>query len=594
MEPVSEGTKRPLLDSYFSFIESLKASDKLLFFIVALVFLASSAFVIINTSEKFKETVATDGGVLTEGIVGTPRFVNPVLAITRADQDIVGLVYSGLLRLGEDGELKNDIAESLTISDDGLVYNIVLRNDVYFHDDTQLTSEDVAYTIALIQDPLLKSPLRGNWNDVSLEIINEHELNFVLKEPYAPFIENLTVGILPKHVWGDLSIEQLPFSQHNTEPVGSGPYMLVDVDYNESGLINAYTLKAFPRNGQTAKISNITLSFYQNEETLIEAFDDNKFQNTSAFSYETLNHINTDQYRIIEQPLPRVFSVFFNQNKSAVLRDSAVRSALSLVIDREKLIESALDDHSVPTTSTVPPGFLAVESLDATTTEAKEDISTTTPLLRQAETILIDAGWEQQADGSWQKEIDDVPTTLAVTITTANSDVFEKTATFIKSAWDELGVETNIALFSQSDLVQAVIRPRDYQALLFGIDLGRSVDLYPFWHSSQKDDPGLNVSLYTNITTDKLLEKARTTQDATERVESLRSFEEEIQSEMPAIFLYSPTFTYVVKNGINTTIPERIVRASERWSEVHTWHMNESHVWPIFTDEKLHLSNENN
>lgn len=581
MEPSQEGVRRPLFDRYFSFVESLKPSDKLLFLFVFCVFLTSSFFVLFETSEQNKQTVATDGGTLTEGIVGTPRFVNPVLAITRADQDMVALIYSGLLRLNADGELVNDIAESITISDDGLVYNIVLRKDVYFHDGSPLSSTDVAYTIGLIQDPLLKSPLRGNWNDVTLEVLGEHEVNFVLEEPYAPFIENLTVGILPKHIWGDLSIEQLPFSQHNTEPVGTGPYQLLEVDYNESGLINAYTLTASDRSGHTAKISNITLNFYQNEETLIEAFDEGEFENTSAFSYETLTHIDTARYTIAEQPLPRVFSVFFNQNKSAALRDEAVRKALNVAIDRDALIEMALNGHGVPTTSPVPPGFLQVQSTDATTTTT--EIATTTPRIRQAEDILIGSGWEQQEDGSWQKDIDDVPTKLSITLTTANSEVFERTAEYLKSTWAELGVETNVAFFDQTDLVQAVIRPRDYQALLFGIDMGRSLDLYPFWHSSQKDDPGLNISLYTNITTDKLLETARTTQDEALHEESILSFEKEVATETPAIFLYSPTFTYVIQNNITTTIPERMIKPSERWSEVHTWHMEENRVWPLFT-----------
>lgn len=581
MEPLRGGVKRPLLDRYFSFVESLGASDKLLFLLVLLVFLASGFYSLIATSEQHKETIATDGGTLTEGIVGTPRFVNPVLAITRADQDIVALVYSGLMRLGSDGELVNDIAKSITISDDGLVYNIVLRDDVYFHDGAPLMAEDVAYTIGLIQDPLLKSPLRGNWNDITVEVLGEHELNLVLKEPYTPFIENLTVGILPKHVWGELSIEQLPFSQHNTEPVGTGPYQLLEVDYNDSGLINAYTLTAAGRSENNAKISNITLTFYQNEETLIEAFDEGEFANTSAFSYETLSHIDTDRYTIIEQPLPRVFSVFFNQNKSATLRDESAREALNTIIDRDELIATALDGHGVATNSPIPTGFLPAEVVSASSTE---EVATTTPRIRQAEQILIDGGWEQQENGSWQKEIDGTPTTLAITITTANSSVFEKTASYLKSVWDSLGVETSVAFFDQTDLVQVIIRPRDYEALLFGTDMGRALDLYPFWHSSQKDDPGLNIAMYANITTDKLLETARTTQDVAEYTESLQSFEAEVKREIPAIFLYSPTFTYVVKNNISTTIPNRIVRPSERWSEVYTWHMEESRVWPVFTN----------
>lgn len=578
---VAKPTRRPLFDRYFAYMEARKPSDRFILYAIIIFIAAALLYTLSVFNDGQKTTVATKGGTLVEGIVGTPRFANPVLAITRADQDVVSLVYSGLMRLEADGGVVPDIAESLTISEDGLVYNIVLKDNVYFHDGEKLNTEDVAYTIALIQDPMLKSPLRGNWNDVVVEVINETELNLILTEPYAPFIENLTVGILPKHVWSDLSLEQLPFSQHNTEPVGSGPYKLEDVDLNKSGLIDAYTLSAFERDSGTPNISNIVLNFYQNEETLLEAFQASAFMSSAAFSYETLAQLDLDNHELIEQPLPRVFSVFLNQNKSAALRDASVREALESAIDREALIKVVLDGHGVPTTSPVPPGFLAVESSDASSTDA--DVTEETGV-EYARTLLRDAGWEQQDDGTWLKDIDEVPTTLSIAITTANTDVFEKTAEYLRNAWETLGVQVSIALFEQSDLVQVIIRPRDYEALLFGTEIGRSLDLYPFWHSSQKDDPGLNVALYTNIATDDYLETARTTQDEEERSEAIRAFEKEVQKELPAIFLYSPTFTYVIHEDVSVTPIERIVRPSERFSTIEAWHMNENDVWSIFAE----------
>lgn len=250
MESDTTVGRRPIIDRYFAFMRSLRSSDRVILVACIVLFFTSGLYTAYLFNEDQKSTVATTGGTFTEGIVGTPRFVNPVLAITRADQDIAALVYSGLLRLAPDGSLENDLADSITISDDGLVYNIILKDSNYFHDGTRLTAEDVAYTIALMQDPLLKSPLRGNWNDVMVEVISDSELNLVLAEPYTPFIENLTVGILPKHIWSDLSVDQLPFSQNNTEPIGSGPYQLERVSYNRSGLIDAYTLVAAERDNQ--------------------------------------------------------------------------------------------------------------------------------------------------------------------------------------------------------------------------------------------------------------------------------------------------------------------------------------------------------
>lgn len=578
MEPNHADKRRPLFDRFFDYLYRRKPSDRLLLVLVALVFVGASFYTAKLYNDSTKTTVATAGGTFIEGVVGTPRFANPVLAITRADQDVTALVYAGLMRLTPKGELVPDLAESVTISDDGLVYNIILKENIFFHDETPVQSDDVAYTIALIQDPLIKSPLRGNWNDVVVEVISEREFNLVLREAYTPFIENLTVGIMPKHIWQDLTAEQIPFSQNNTEPIGAGPYRLDDVDYNRSGLIEAYTLKSFPDSSLNPNISTLILRFYQNEETLETAFAEGDVSATAGLSVSRLNTVDTNDYTIVETPLPRLFSVFLNQNKSTVLREQAVREALSVAIDREAMVEEVLAGHGVPSTSAIPAGFLAVESSSSSPTTT----ATTTSDLEYAKSLLIEAGWVQQDDRSWVKEIDDSEITLAVAITTANSELFERTAEHIRERWEALGVRVSIALFEQSDLVQVIIRPRDYEALLFGTDIGRQLDLYPFWHSSQKDDPGLNIASYTNITTDEYLETARSSQDESERTKALLDFAAEVQEETPAIFLYSPAFTYVVQSDVGVSGMDKLVKPHERFSNIHTWFMSEHNVWPFF------------
>jgi peptide/nickel transport system substrate-binding protein len=572
--------RRSIFDKYFHYIGKRPISDRLILMICFSVFFVSLLYVANLFNHSQKTLVATAGGTLTEGIVGTPRFANPVLAITRADQDVISLVYSGLMKIDETGELQPELAESVTISDDGLIYNIVLKENIYFHDDAKVTSADVAYTISLIQNPLLKSPLKGNWNDVEVEIIDEREFNLILDKPYTPFIENLTVGILPKHVWNELTIEQLPFSQHNTEPIGSGPYFLKSVDYNKSGLINSYTLEAFTRTDDVAKIPKIILYFYPNEEYLIEGFKAGDFATTASFPQSRLDEIDQSKYTIEEESLPRIFSVFINQNKSAVLRETSVRLALNEVIDKKDLVDTVLFGYGEVANSPIPPGFMS----ESTSTPSMVATGTVPDKIRKAEEILIKGGWEQQTDRSWQKEIDGQVTKLSVSLTTSNSPVFEQTASYLKTAWEKLGVEVSVAQFEQSDLIQVIIRPRDYELLLFGNEIGRQLDLYPFWHSSQKDDPGLNISAYTNITTDKLLETARTTRETSDRDLALREFEASIIDEQPAIFLYSPAFTYVFRNDITIKPINKLVRPGERFSQINSWYMSDNNVWKIFAN----------
>jgi len=548
----------------------------MILFHVALIAVLSTALyagLIYNT--HFLTSVPTSGGTFVEGIVGTPRFVNPVLAITRADHDMAALTYSGLMKIDKDGNLINDIAEKIEISEDGRTYHITLKQDVTFHDGSGLTAKDISYTVALIQNPDLKSPLRGNWEGVLTEELGDFEMNIVLKEAYSPFIENFTVGILPRAIWGELPIEQLPFSQHNTEPIGSGPYKISDVLRNKSGLINAYKLEAFSASNQNPNIETIVFNFYQNEEALLEALNKEEIAGTPSFTSAQLAQVDTNMYNIVESPLPRTFAIYFNQNKSIALRDIAARKALAAAIDRDDLINTVLGGFGIPTRTPVPSGFVPVESASSSATE----------VTMRPETILVEGGWQKNSDGKWEKDINDETTILSFTVTTSNTELFDNITIYIAEQWRELGVEVNVDQFEQADLVQGIIRPRDFQALLFGADIGRSIDLYPFWHSSQKDDPGLNIAQYTNIAADALLEDIRTESSVEERNEAIYQFEEIIADDVPAIFLFVPTFGYVIDKDVSVAPISRLSKPSERFANIASWHILSNNLWPVFSNE---------
>ncbi len=573
----------PLLDRYFSFLNRRSPFDALIFNLVIAGVVGSLLYTLLMLNDTYVESVPSAGGTIVEGIIGTPRFVNPVLALTRADQDMVELVFSGLLKLDESGQLVPDVAQVVTRSDDGRTYDVVLRRGVRFHNGTELTARDVAFTISLIQDPDLKSPLRGSWDGVSVEVVDDYTLTINLREPYIPFIENLTVGILPRDLWSELPIEQVPFSQNNTEPVGSGPYRVTNVLRTPSGLISAYELTAFENAARTEpNITTLVFNFYQNEELLLEALRGRQISGTPSLSMEALKNLDTSSYRIIEEPLPRTFGIYFNQNRSIPMRDLAARTALSVAIDREALIDKVLSGYGIPTISPVPPGFLDVE-LQATTSDATTSSETN---LEQARDILRTGGWTEVEGGGWQKTIAGDTVKLAIKLSTANTGIFDTTGNAIAEVWRSLGVEVTVAPFEQTDLVQNIIRPRDFEAVLYGADIGRSIDLYPFWHSSQKSDPGLNIAQYTNIDADELLEDIRNTNDDAVRLDAIRSFERLMKSEFPAIFLYTPTFGYVVDADVNVTPFTRISKPSERFANVHTWHVRSDDVWPVFSNEQ--------
>lgn len=573
MQPTRD--RLSLVDRFLGLIEGPKLSDRLLLRLLFFFMIGSGLYYLISLSNDFSISTPTRGGTLIEGVVGIPRFVNPALALTRADQDTVALVYSGLMKINPDGTLVPDLAEKIDVSEDGTTYHIFVRKDRSFHDGTPITARDVVFTFDLIRDPDLKSPLRGNWSDVTIESQNEYELTVTLPEPYAPFIENFAVGIMPSHIWSNLPIEQLPFSQYNTEPVGSGPFMIEKVNRDASGLISGYELRPSKYAPEEPNLSAVELKFYQNEADLAAALKQGDINATVFLPAENIKQLSTEDYTVTTEPLPRVFAVFFNQNRSVPLRDKAARQALSAAVDRTALIDAIFGGYGVPIAEPIVTAQRGVVLGDTVQDQASS--STRTP-----SEILEKGGWKRNANGLWEKKIGTNTETLSVTIKTGNSAPFETAASLIAENWRQLGVEVQVEQYEQTGLVQSVIRSRDFQALLFGIDMNRLQDLYPFWHSSQKDDPGLNIAQYTNVTVDRLLETARKSQDEAEQTRTLAEISTIITDEVPAIFLFAPSITYVTAEDLTVAPMKRLGRPADRFMNISNWYARTDTVWPLF------------
>jgi len=566
-------------------IERAPASDRWFLRGLLTIVVVAAAWFVISLSNALSVTDVRAGGTLQEGIIGTPRFVNPVLALTRADQDVTQLVYSGLVRVDTDGTLQPDLADSWAQSEDGTIYTINLRQDATFHDGIPVTSADVLYTVELIQNSELKSPLRGNWNGVRVAAVNDYQIEIILQEPYAPFIENLTVGILPVHIWRNVPIEQVPFSTHNTTPVGSGPYQIVDTDFSNSGTVAQYKLQPAGQQVNTALLSDIALKFYPDEATLTEAWENQNITSSAYLPTEVVRTSDDEVFQTTTIPLTRTFGLFFNQNKSEIVRDAAVREALELAIDRAQVVATAVDGAGIPTQTAAKSASGEVD-WDYSDTHDFGQSSTTPDTLELATFVLEEAGWMQTESGTWETVVDNDIIPLQVTIRTANSAVFNDTLQAVVTAWKELGVTVATEQFTQSDLVQTVIRERDFEILLFGMDSGRAGDLYPFWHSSQQDDPGLNVAQYANLTVDEALETARVTTDPEVKTAALETINTIIQEERPAIFLFQPALQYVVTKEITTDLPQQLSVSSERFIAIADWYTEERMIWPIFTNDE--------
>lgn len=559
-------------------IKQFSPAEKLLFGACALLLILGAGALFIRANNLFVTDLPARGGTLTEGIIGVPRFVNPLLAISDADRDLSALIYSGLLKATPEGTLVPDLAESYSISDNGLSYTFRIRGSARFHDDTPITADDVVFTIQKAEDPALKSPKRANWEGVVAEKISEREVRLTLKQPYSPFLENATLGILPKHNWKDVSAEEFAFSPANSEAVGSGPYKIKTIKRNDTGAPNFYELEAFKDYALGAPfVSTLIFKFYQTEKDLVNALKRGEIESASGVSPEAAESLPLSGRRAVETPLPRVFGVFFNQNQAPILAEKDVRRALDLATDKEKLVREVLLGYGLAIDGPVPPFLLSpTEEPPAPGVNAE-----------QANKLLDKAGWKRNpATGIREKKKGKETLTLSFALTTGSVPALKKTAELLAAKWRDIGADVRIQIFESGDLNQNIIRPRKYDALLFGEIIGREVDLFAFWHSSQRNDPGLNIAMYTNAKVDKALEEARRSTDTEVEHEKYRAAVSLIEADAPAVFLYTPKFLYLIPNALKGVTIERVATPSERFLSVHTWYLHTQKVWEFLARTK--------
>lgn len=554
-----------------------------LFVFASVVFIGSSLALVINWGGRYLVEVPRHGGTLVEGIIGRPRFINPVIAKSDADRDIATLIYSGLVRATPEGDLVPDLASGFIVSPDGLTYTFTLKNDLVWHDGEPITSADVAFTIDKVRDPglAIKSPRRASFEGVTIETPDPLTIVFQIKQPYAPFLENATMGILPKHIWQNVPNDEFDVSYHNIEPIGSGPYRMgTIVRDNQKGLPSYYDLIAFKRYALGEPyITHLRIAFFGNNQELAQAYTERTIDQMHALEPQQAEELEEKGAEITHVPLPRIFAVYFNQSQQPIFAEKAVRTALDMVLDRDKIVRDVLNGYGKTIDSPLP---LFDSASSSTVLQADSEAR-----IAEARAILEKAGWVLNAANIYEKTDKKKKKVALLQFSIAMPDVPElrKAGELMKSDWEKLGASVTLKVFEPSTFAVEVLSPRKFDALFYGQINGRVPDPFAYWHSSQRNAPGLNVSLYANKNVDKLLEDARKENDTVDRTLLLTKFVTEISSDKPAIFVYSPDFLYATSKSVRGIQMGLITTESERFLDVMNWYIESERIWKWFADK---------
>ncbi len=560
--------------------------------------------------------VPASGGDYSEALIGEPKYVNPLFAsASSVDSDLTSLVYAGLFHYGKDGQLEPYLAQNYTVSDDGKTYTVSLRPDVTWSDGKPFTADDVLFTFSLIQNPAVGTPLATTFQGIKVAKIDDYTVRFTLSQPFAPFLNSLTVGILPEHVWGDVTPTTIQLASANLEPIGAGPWEFSKLIKDAGGHVSSYTLA---RNnnffGQKPYLSTMTFKFFNAYDAAVEALRSHLVDAVSFIPQNLTDKLQSKNIATYSVHLPQYTALFFNQTYPQ-LKDENVRTALAEAIDKNQIVADVLNYNGDAIVSPFLPGSvgynpnlkpippdpnsanqlldkngwtrlqpedyfkLRVAELQKQLTVSSTPNSTST-VSASSDNIDVTSTIQGEMDESEQfYRRDKNNNILTVTITTVDTPEYTAAAELIKNMWEKIGVKTNINVVSSRSIVRDVLQTRNYQILLYGEVMGPEGDPFPFWHSSQTAYPGLNLAMFSDPTADKLLEQARTTLDTNQRSELYQKFQSILITQLPAIFLYTPDYTVAINTTVKGVSLAELPTPAARFAGSASWYVKTKLQW---------------
>jgi len=482
------------------------------------------------------------------------------------DRDLVRLIYSGLVKYDENGEIVPDLATGYTIDENKKIYTFELKENIYWHDNEPITTDDILFTIKSIKNLEYKSPLKNSFNGVEINKINDKIIQFTLEEPFSPFLSILTVGIIPKHLWYSIPAFGASLAELNIKPIGSGPYMFKTLIRDSNGNVKQYSLESFSKYYNNVYIDELNFKFYPDFETGVKALENKNIEGLIYLPKEYKN-IKNKKIDLKNLNFPQYTGIFFNPNNNALLKEINFRKILNLSINKKRILNEAINKDGKIIHSPVLPGLLGYNK------ELKNEEFN----FKKSEEILEELGYilTEEENFRIKKETKDEEEQkiLSVKITTIDQIENVKTINIIKENWESLGIKTELEIIDKKE-IKKVIEERNYQIFLYGEVININYGLYPFWHSSQNQYPGLNLNLLSNKDIDTYLEDERKSNTKTEKEKLINKFQEKLLELHFAIFLYNPTYIYPISKKINGLKDSQFINLpADRFNNINSWYI---------------------
>jgi peptide/nickel transport system substrate-binding protein len=510
----------------------------------------------------------TSGGVYSEAVVGSLGRLNPVLdSGNPADQAVNRLLFSRLIVFDPQGIPQGDLVDSWGVSQDGTVYNFSIRPEAVWHDGAPVTSEDVLFTLGMLRDDRIPIPEdeREFWNQIEARPLDDKTLQFVLPEPFAPFLDYLSFGVLPFHLLGNLEAEQLISDPFNINPVGSGPYKFETLQVENGEIVGVELSKFEDFYGDNPFIEEVIFKYFPDISSAFNAYQNGDVIGISEIPSQLLpSAFEENDLNLYSSRKPRLNLIFLNQDLPSVpfFEEAAVRRALLSGINRRWIVDRILGGQAIIADGPIfPENWAFYDGIE----RIKYDPDASIVLLREA-------GYTIPADGEGVRAKDDVR--LAFDLVYPNDSLSQQIAEAIQKDWEKIGVMASLKPVNNEDLINQYLDPRTYQAALVEINLDGSADPdpYPFWHEAQIIG-GQNYSGWDDRQASEYLEQARVLVDFDERLKRYRNFQVRFASEIPSLPLFFPVYTYAVDQQVKGVSMGPIIEPSDRFKTIQSWYI---------------------
>ncbi|MDP3881147.1 MAG: ABC transporter substrate-binding protein [bacterium] len=538
-------------------IDSFSKREKILFYVCASIFFVA-AIVLALYVYFFQTEIRPDhGGIFSEGIVGQPSAINPVVStFNEVDRDIIELTFASVL----------DLAQSHEMNETGTRWTVTLKDGLFWSDGEPISSEDIIFTVNLIQNREIASPLASSWKGVNVEDLGDGKIVFVLSSPYSYFQDTLESFMpIPEHIFSKVTASNFRLSRFNLEPVTSGPYKFKGIRQDRDGFISEYILV---RNdvyfGPEPFIKEFHFKFFRRFKDAVASFNRKLITGLAGFDSESTSDIKV-KHELYELNVPRYYGVFFNLAANDLLKDKKIREALVLATNKNAINEGVFGGYASEINGPILPYIEGYAG----------ELYKNERLNRSgAIALLEEGGWKLNADGVREKDGNLLDFNLIV----PQIDFLVESAKLLAQQWLDIGVELQLIILPANDISNEIIKTRDYEMILFGNILRGNSDIFSFWHSSQRFYPGLNLSLYENSVVDNNLETSRSNLDKKKQLDALLVVQREILNDRPADFLFSPPYFYALSTAVKGFSESTLKFSSKRLEDAEFWYLQEKRV----------------